>query len=746
MPARFDSYRVRRGDNLGDPEFWNRRLRDVDARTAALEEQKTTLDAVIEEGRTVFREKANDVLLPLIQEVHEIADVGVMLRARSQTEHQVSVGGKTFVIDEGQRLRFAAPAYVAVYRMESPQAAMLGEVVSYDSGTGELTVDIDRAVGSGAHGGWTITAASPSDTAEAIADVLAAVDLVAADRQTAVEAAALASDKAGLAAQKADESAAFAAATSGDANRAADAITDLEAIYASQSQTYLGAYAADPVADLNGDPLVVGAEYWNTALGHKKIYDGSGWTVAYVPVGSEVTTIFGRTGNVTAQIGDYSAEKVTVVSIPGLAGTNTQAVLESIKAALDTKPAAGHTHAFAELTDKPTTLSGYGISDARTAAQIAADIAAAVADKAPTAYVDQQIGNLLGGAPAAALDTIAELAAALQGNDSDIAAILSQLATKLNASNYTAADVLAKIKTVDGNGSGLDADSIRNLVPSTGSGANTLVQRDASGDISARLLRSEYATTSAAIAYFMTQQAAGTSNNYVRPSTPAQVVSALNSAGGLDAATLNGQAPAAFALSARTISAGIGLAGGGSLSANRTISARVNDQATWSAGTSTTEAVISPAKLKAAVASLAPLDGITSAVASNTGRISALETGKAFTRPPYESSEQIITSRGQLTLSHGLGVLPKLLVAEIVCLTAEHGWAVGQRVPVPLGGEYISGNGANLNATAGATDTAIMVQYGSGGTGGNVFLIHDASGISQYATNANWRLVLRAFA
>ena len=52
----------------------------------------------------------------------------------------------------------------------------------------------------------------------------------------------------------------------------------------------------------------------------------------------------------------------------------------------------GHTHSFASLTSKPTTLSGYGITDA------------------------------------------------------------------LLASVYTAADVLNKIKTVDGAGSGLDAD------------------------------------------------------------------------------------------------------------------------------------------------------------------------------------------------------------------------------------------------------------------------------------------------
>ncbi|WP_167363960.1 phage tail fiber domain-containing protein [Rhizobium mongolense] len=42
----------------------------------------------------------------------------------------------------------------------------------------------------------------------------------------------------------------------------------------------------------------------------------------------------------------------------------------------------------------------------------------------------------------------------------------TSLGTKLNSSAYTAADVLAKIKTVDGAGSGLDADTVDGLAPS----------------------------------------------------------------------------------------------------------------------------------------------------------------------------------------------------------------------------------------------------------------------------------------
>jgi len=62
------------------------------------------------------------------------------------------------------------------------------------------------------------------------------------------------------------------------------------------------------------------------------------------------------------------------------------------------------------------------------------------------------------------------------------------------------------------------------VVESTGS---TIVARDPSGDINVRLVKSEYDVTNASIGFIMTQIDTAT-NNYVRPSTPAQVAAALS--------------------------------------------------------------------------------------------------------------------------------------------------------------------------------------------------------------------------
>lgn len=52
----------------------------------------------------------------------------------------------------------------------------------------------------------------------------------------------------------------------------------------------------------------------------------------------------------------------------------------------------------------------------------------------------------------------ARITALAQAVGADIKTLTAGLASKLNASAYTASDVLSKIKSVDGAGSGLDAD------------------------------------------------------------------------------------------------------------------------------------------------------------------------------------------------------------------------------------------------------------------------------------------------
>ncbi len=92
-------------------------------------------------------------------------------------------------------------------------------------------------------------------------------------------------------------------------------------------------------------------------------------------------------------------------------------------------------------------------------------------------------------------------------------------------------DITAVVAGTDLTGGANSGSATLNVTSATASTGSTIVKRDSSGDINVRLLRSEYDSTNASIGFIMTQVDTA-SNNYVRPSTMAQVRSSLNVADG----------------------------------------------------------------------------------------------------------------------------------------------------------------------------------------------------------------------
>jgi hypothetical protein len=87
------------------------------------------------------------------------------------------------------------------------------------------------------------------------------------------------------------------------------------------------------------------------------------------------------------------------------------------------------------------------------------------------------------------------------------------IATGLTAASYTAADVLAKLITVDGSGSGLDADLLDGLNSASTNTASTIVARDASGNFSAGTITANLtgtASIAASLNYTVTVGGGGT--------------------------------------------------------------------------------------------------------------------------------------------------------------------------------------------------------------------------------------------
>ena len=235
------------------------------------------------------------------------------------------------------------------------------------------------------------------------------------------------------------------------------------------------------------------------------------WRSLTAAADTSVTSFAGRVGGVNPVAGDYTATMISATAISGLTGTDVQTILASIKAALDTKtasavtvtgtglatgggdltanrtinvPAASqaeaeagveNTKAMTALRTKQAILAlapapgaasetVSGIVELATSAETVTgtDTTRATHSAGVKAAIDAAIAALVASAPGV-LNTLDELAAALGDDPNFATTITTALATKLNSSAYTAADVLSKLTGVDGAGSGLDADLLDGL-------------------------------------------------------------------------------------------------------------------------------------------------------------------------------------------------------------------------------------------------------------------------------------------
>lgn len=123
---------------------------------------------------------------------------------------------------------------------------------------------------------------------------------------------------------------------------------------------------------------------------------------------------------------------------------------------------------------------------------------------------------------------------------------------------------------------------------------------------------------------------------------------------------------------------------------------------------------------------------------NGAGALPTFQAGPVFTKS-YVSSQQTITAAGTLTLAHGLGAAPKLVTATLVCASASGGFTVGQEFDIVIG--YMDTNrGVNVIRDA----TNLTVRYGSSAT--TFIALNPTSGVTGALTNADFRLVLRAYA
>ncbi|MEL7966392.1 hypothetical protein AAG587_08445 [Vreelandella neptunia] len=104
---------------------------------------------------------------------------------------------------------------------------------------------------------------------------------------TATTKAGEAASSASTATTRASEASASAGTATTKAGEASNSATAAAEIYDNFDDRYLGAKASDPATDNDGDPLLVGALYFNTTSSTMRQWSGSAWSDSYATVDLE---------------------------------------------------------------------------------------------------------------------------------------------------------------------------------------------------------------------------------------------------------------------------------------------------------------------------------------------------------------------------------------------------------------------------------------------------------------------------
>jgi len=107
-----------------------------------------------------------------------------------------------------------------------------------------------------------------------------------------------------------------------------------------------------------------------------------------------------------------------------------------------------------------------------------------------------------------------------------------------------------------------------------------------------------------------------------------------------------------------------------------------------------------------------------------------------------ETTRQVITAGGTLSVAHTLGRKPILYQPFLQCVTTEHNYAVDDEVPVSWTDASGSASGIGVSCVADATN--LVLRYGNAAA--TFIILNKTSGATESITNANWRLVIRSWA
>jgi hypothetical protein len=170
---RIEAYRVKNRDNIGDPEFWNRRFEELDNRLHKHDQDLADVNAIGDRVEGAALDRINNVVTPLVEEARErFSSVTAIFYATSLSEIGVSAGEKTFNIEPDFRGAFAPLAFLFIHPIGSRANGLVVSVESFNRTSGNLVVNVEQVIGAGIFSAWAIEPVASTADLEALRDAV----------------------------------------------------------------------------------------------------------------------------------------------------------------------------------------------------------------------------------------------------------------------------------------------------------------------------------------------------------------------------------------------------------------------------------------------------------------------------------------------------------------------------------------------------------------------------------------------
>lgn len=159
MARRFDQYyQVKPRDNLGDPEYWNRRFDDIDRRVSSNEDGLDAIGGLTAYVEGLALDRLDLVLAPALDKITLVSQQGFLLAHSTSSITLDTATTQVFAIpDDAERELFAPSPFVTIVRKANTTDYAFAKLVDWNKVSGQLTLQPIQIWGnSGPFDDWVI--------------------------------------------------------------------------------------------------------------------------------------------------------------------------------------------------------------------------------------------------------------------------------------------------------------------------------------------------------------------------------------------------------------------------------------------------------------------------------------------------------------------------------------------------------------------------------------------------------------